>query len=113
MAAAGEATGVPTTINTVDHNTYQENFNTYIQQPDDVMCWFAGYRMRAFARRGVVGGVSDVWAELEGQFSEGFMNASGLDDKQYFVPFYYYPWAMHYRTSTFEQAGYEVPVTWD
>ena len=44
-------------INTVDHNTYQENFNTYIQQPDDVVCWFAGYRMRAFATKGVVGDV--------------------------------------------------------
>ncbi len=40
------------TINTVDHNTYQENFNTYIQQPDDVVSWFAGYRMRAFAAKG-------------------------------------------------------------
>ena len=47
IAAAVEATGVPTTINTVDHNTYQENFNTYIQQPDDVVCWFAGYRGRS------------------------------------------------------------------
>ena len=51
-----------TEINTVDHNTYQENFNTYIQQPDDVMPWFAGYRMRAFAGKGVVGDISDVWA---------------------------------------------------
>ena len=57
-------TGVPATINTVDHNTYQENFNTYVQQPDDVMCWFAGYRMRAFASRGVVGDVSDVWESI-------------------------------------------------
>ena len=100
IAAAVEATGVPTTINTVDHNTYQENFNTYIQQPDDVVCWFAGYRMRAFARRGVVGDISDVWEDLEG-FSEGFKTASSLDGAQYFVPFYYYPWAMHYRKSVF------------
>jgi multiple sugar transport system substrate-binding protein len=113
IAAAIEATGVPTTINTVDHNTYQENFNTYIQQPDDVVSWFAGYRMRAFAKRGVVGDISDVWANLEG-FSEGFLNAStGLDGKQYFVPFYYYPWAVHYRKSVFEEAGYTIPTTWD
>jgi multiple sugar transport system substrate-binding protein len=113
IAAAVEATGVPTTINTVDHNTYQENFNTYIQQPDDVMSWFAGYRMRAFAARGVVGDISDVWEGLTG-FSEGFKNAStALDGKQYFVPFYYYPWAVHYRKSAFEAAGYEIPTTWD
>ena len=71
IAAAVEATGVPTTINTVDHNTYQENFNTYIQQPDDVMSWFAGYRMRAFANRGVVGDVSDVWEGLD-RLQRGF-----------------------------------------
>ena len=62
MAAAIAATGVNAEINTVDHNTYQENFNTYIQQPDDVMAWFAGYRMRAFASKGVVGDITDVWA---------------------------------------------------
>ena len=114
MAAALATTGVNVKINTTDHNTYQQNFNTYIQQPDDVMCWFAGYRMRAFASRGVVGDVSDVWESIGGGFSEGFKTAStGLDGKQYFVPFYFYPWAVHYRKSVFEEKGYTVPVTWD
>jgi multiple sugar transport system substrate-binding protein len=113
MAAALEATGINVKINTVDHNSYQENFNSYIQQPDDVVCWFAGYRMRAFASKGVVGDLTDVWANIEGM-SEGFKSASsGLDGKQYFVPFYFYPWAVHYRKSLFEEKGYEVPVTWD
>jgi multiple sugar transport system substrate-binding protein len=113
LAAAIAATGVDVTINTVDHNSFQENFNTYIQQPDDVMTWFAGYRMRAFATKGVVGDISDVWANLP-DMSEGFKNAStGLDGKQYFVPFSYYPWAVHYRQSLFDEKGYEVPATWD
>jgi multiple sugar transport system substrate-binding protein len=113
IAAAVATTGLDVSINTVDHNSYQENFNTYIQQPDDVVCWFAGYRMRAFASKGVVGDVSDVWSELEG-FSEGFQSASsGLDGKQYFVPFYFYPWGVHYRKSLFEENGYAIPTTWD
>jgi multiple sugar transport system substrate-binding protein len=112
MAAAIAATGVPTAINTVDHNSYQENFNTYIQDPDDVVCWFAGYRMRAFAGKGVVGDISDVWGKLEGM-SEGFKNAStGNDGKQYFVPFYFYPWAVHYKKSLFAEKGYEAPKNW-
>ncbi len=46
--------------------------------------------------------------------SDGFKSAStGLDGKQYFVPFYFYPWAVHYRKSLFAEKGYEVPVTWD
>jgi multiple sugar transport system substrate-binding protein len=113
IAAAVGTTGLDVSINTVDHNTYQENFNTYIQQPDDVVCWFAGYRMRAFANKGVVGDISDVWAGLEG-FGEGFKSASsGLDGKQYFVPFYFYPWGVHYRKSLFEEKGYAIPTTWD
>ena len=31
-------------INTTDHNTFQENITTYLQQPDDLISWFAGYR---------------------------------------------------------------------
>jgi multiple sugar transport system substrate-binding protein len=113
LAAAIATTGLNVAINTVDHNTFQENFNTYIQQPDDVMTWFAGYRMRAFARRGVVGDLSDVWENLT-DMSEGFRNASTASDgKQYFVPFTFYAWGVHYRKSLFEENGYTVPETWD
>jgi multiple sugar transport system substrate-binding protein len=113
IAAAIATSGLDVKVNTIDHNTYQENFNTYIQQPDDVVCWFAGYRMRAFAKKGVVGDISDVWAGLP-DLSGGFKNASsGLDGKQYFVPLYFYPWAVHYRKSLFEEKGYSVPATWD
>jgi multiple sugar transport system substrate-binding protein len=113
MAAALESTGIPVTINTVDHNTYQQNFNTYLQQPDDVFGWFAGYRMRAFADKGVLGDISDVWATFDG-FADPFKDAStGRDGKQYFVPFYFYPWGINYRKSVFADAGYEIPVTWD
>ena len=113
LAAGVAATGIDTVINTIDHNTYQENFNTYIQQPDDVVAWFAGYRMRAFASKGVVGDISDVWAGLDGM-SAGFKSASsGLDGKQYFVPFYFYPWAVQYRKSLFADNDYSIPTTWD
>ena len=104
---------ITVTINTTDHNSYQENISTYLQQPDDVLCWFAGYRMRFFAGQGLVGDISDVWANLT-ELSEGFKTAStGDDGKQYFVPLYYYPWAVHYRKSLFEENGYTVPTTWD
>lgn len=114
LAAAVATTGLDVSINTVDHNTYQENFNTYVQQPDDVMAWFAGYRMRAFASKGVVGDISDVWASELGDMSDGFKSASsGLDGNQYFVPFYFYAWGVHYRKSLFEENGYAIPTTWD
>ncbi len=113
MQAAIDASKLKVKVNTVDHNGYQDNFNTYIQQPDDVVSWFAGYRMRAFAGKGVVGDISDVWAGLT-DMSAGFKNAStALDGKQYFVPFYFYPWAIHYRKSLFAEKKYDIPKTWD
>ena len=42
-------------VNTVDHNTFQENITTYLQNPDDVLSWFAGYRMRYFAAQDLLG----------------------------------------------------------
>ena len=100
-------------VNTTDHNSYQDNISTYLQNPDDVISWFAGYRMRFFAAKGLVGDVSDVWGNL-GELSGAFKTAStGDDGKQYFVPLYYYPWAVHYRKSLFAEKGYTVPKTWD
>lgn len=113
IEAALASTGLEHRLNNVDRNSWVDNFNTYLQQPDDVIGWYAGYRMRAFARRGVISEINDVWADLDG-FGDGFRNAStGLDGNQYFVPFTFYPWAIFYRRSLFEERGYEIPVTWD
>ncbi|WP_219418003.1 ABC transporter substrate-binding protein [Pseudonocardia nigra] len=106
-------TGTTIAINAVDHNTFQENINTYLQgNPDDVFSWFAGYRMRFFAEQGLIGDVTDAWP-LPG-IPESFKEAStGNDGRQYFVPQSYYPWAVFYRKSMFEQAGYQEPATLD
>lgn len=110
IQAAIDSTGLNVKVNTTDHNGFQDNITNYLAQPDDVLCWFAGYRMRFFAEKGLVGDVSDVWEGL-GDFGEGFKSAStGNDGKQYFVPFYYYPWAVHYRKSLFEEKGYSIPT---
>ena len=81
-------------VNTVDHNTFQEQINNYLQgSPDDVFTWFAGYRMRFFAAQGLAGDISDVWDKIGADFSDSFKKAStGDDGKQYFVPIYNYPW---------------------
>lgn len=101
-------------INTVDHNTFQEQINSYLQgSPDDVFTWFAGFRMRFFAAKGLAGDVSDVWAGTKG-FSEALKAAStGDDGKQYFIPFTNYPWALFYRKSVFAAKGYTPPKTLD
>src|SRR5215213_1817465 len=102
-------------LNEVDHNTFQENITTYLQNPDDVITWFAGYRMQFFAAQDLLGPIDDVWeAGLNDQMSEGFKLAStGQDGQFYFVPWTYYAWGIHYRPSVFEENGWEVPTTMD
>ncbi len=114
MDAYKTKTGNTVKINTVDHNTFQENITTYIQgKPDDAFTWFAGYRMRFFASKGLASPLDDVWTNLSG-FSEGFQSAStGDDGKKYLVPYNYYPWAVFYRPSVWQEKGYQVPKTLD
>ncbi|HET6530595.1 MAG TPA: ABC transporter substrate-binding protein, partial [Actinoplanes sp.] len=105
--------GITVKLNEVDHNTFQEQINNYLQgNPDDVFSWFAGYRMQFFARRELIGDVSDVWPI--DVVSDSFKAASTAEDgKQYFVPQSYYPWALFYRKSVWEERGYTPPTTLD
>ena len=107
MAAFTKKTGTDVKVNTVDHNTFQEQINTYLQgSPDQVFTWFSGYRMRFFADQGLSTDISDVWSKIGSQYNDSFKGAStGDDSKQYFVPFYYYPWALFYRKSVFTDLG--------
>jgi multiple sugar transport system substrate-binding protein len=109
------ATGGTVDVNTVDHNTFQEQINSYLQgKPDDAFMWFAGYRMQFFAQRGLATEISDVWQKIGPNYSDALKKAStGLDGKQYFVPYYYYPWALFYRKSVWEKEGWEVPQSFD
>jgi len=105
---------VTVNINTLDHNTYQENINTILQaQDDDVLAWFAGFRNKFFADQGLVGDISDVWDNVTG-LGEGFKAASTASDgNQYFIPTNYYTWAVNYSKSLFAEKGYKEPGSFD
>ena len=107
--------GYTTKVNTVDHNSFQENITRYLQgNPDDAYTWFAGFRMRYFAAQGLAQPIDDVWDTIGANYSDAFKKAStGDDGKKYFVPFYNYPWALFYRKSLWQAKGYEVPKTID
>ncbi|NEA68463.1 ABC transporter substrate-binding protein [Streptomyces sp. SID12488] len=113
-AAFTKKTGVKVDVNTKDHNTFQEQINSYLQgTPDDVFTWFAGYRMQFFAGKGLASPIDDVWQKIGSNFPDAMKQLSkGADGKYYFVPLYTYPWAMFYRKSVFKEHGYEVPTTW-
>jgi len=102
-------------INTVDHLTFQENISTYLQNPDDVIPWFAAYRMRYFAAQDLLGPIDDVWAAgLDKNLTDGMKVAStGDDGKIYFVPWSYYAWGVHYRPSLWQANGWTPPKNLD
>jgi multiple sugar transport system substrate-binding protein len=114
-AAFQKSSGLTAKVNTVDHDTFQNKIQTYLQgTPDDVFSWFAGNRMKFFAAQGLASPIDDVWDKIGGSFPESIKNAAKADDGHYyFVPLYNYPWVMNYRQSVFDANGYEVPATWD
>ncbi|MEU5310263.1 extracellular solute-binding protein [Streptomyces sp. NPDC006655] len=114
-AAFTKQSGIKVDVNTKDHNTFQEQINSYLQgTPDDVFTWFAGYRMQFFAAKNLASPIDDVWAKIGDNFPDAMKQLSkGEDGKYYFVPLYTYPWAVFYRKSVFQAKGYEVPTTWD
>ncbi|MEU0213124.1 ABC transporter substrate-binding protein [Streptomyces canus] len=114
-AAFTKQSGIKVAINTKDHNTFQEQINSYLQgTPDDVFQWFAGYRMQFFAAKGLATPIDDVWKTIGGNFPPAMHDLSkGQDGKYYLVPLTTSPWAVFYRKSVFQKYGYEVPTTWD
>ena len=102
-------------INTVPHNDFQNNINSYLQgSPDDAFTWFAGYRMRYYAGKNLVAPIDDVWEKIGADIPEGIAKAStGDDGKKYFVPIYNYPWGFFYRRSVWQEKGYTEPATFD
>jgi multiple sugar transport system substrate-binding protein len=115
IAKFDSSKGYTTKINTVDHNSFQENITRYLQgNPDDAFTWFAGFRMRFFAAQGLATPIDDVWETIGANYSDAFKKAStGDDGKMYFVPFYNYAWALFYRKSVWQAKGYQVPKTID
>jgi multiple sugar transport system substrate-binding protein len=115
VSAAKAQTGVDIKVNTVDHNTFQNNISNYLQgTPDDLATWFAGYRLQFFAAQGLLSPIDDVWDKIGGNFNDATKSLSkGADGHYYLVPIYNYPWVVFYNKSTFSQKGYSIPKTWD
>jgi multiple sugar transport system substrate-binding protein len=107
--------GGPVAVNTIDHNSFQNNIQNYLAgTPNNVFTWFAGYRTQFFAEQGLLTPVDDVWEDLEPHFSEATQQLSkGTDGHYYLVPWTSYAYAMFYKKSIFSNHGYTVPKTWD
>ena len=108
-------TGTKVKLNTVDHNTFQDQITSYLQgTPQDVFTWFSGHRMRFFANQGLAAAIDDVWSNVKSHYTSAFTTAvTGDDGKVYGIPVDYYPWAVFYRKDVFQQHNYSIPTNWD
>ncbi len=110
-----QATGIHITMNLVDHSTFQNQIGNYLQgTPETAYTWFSGFRMKFFADKGLSVPIDDLWAKVKDNFTEGFQQSVvGNDGKVYGIPVDYYPWAVFYRKSLFQEKGYTVPKSWE
>lgn len=108
-------TGITVKVNAVDHNTFQQQIDSYLQAtPQDVFGWGASYRMRDLANRGLADNVDAVWKKMGDQVPASIKSVcTNTDGHLYYVPFDVNPWVVYYRKSLWAQKGYEVPKTWD
>jgi ABC-type glycerol-3-phosphate transport system substrate-binding protein len=101
----------------IEHETFKQAIRTFLvaSPPPDVLTWFAGERMRFFARLGLAADVGDVWedADWEAVYPAGAQAMSQTDGTYYFVPAHYYWWAVYYRSDIFDELGLQIPETWE
>jgi multiple sugar transport system substrate-binding protein len=110
-----QKSGATVNVNVMPRAQLVDNISSYLQgSPQDAITWFAGYRMRYYAAKGLLAPVDDVWQKIGGNFSDGIAKAStGDDGKKYLVPNYNYPWGLFYRKSVWAAKGYQTPATFD
>ncbi|HEY9290497.1 MAG TPA: extracellular solute-binding protein [Microlunatus sp.] len=82
----------------------------------DLIKWWNGYRLIDVARGGMLADVSDAWslAERNGWIDDPELKKTfTYDGKQYGMPLYKTYYVIFYSKKAFQQAGVDVPTTWD
>lgn len=101
--------------NVFEHEAYKTAIRNWLgSSPPDVVTWFAGERMNTFVSRDQFTDVSSLWDEAGlHEAMPSARSAMTIDGAQWGVPYTYYQWGVYYRTDLFEQAGVDVPETFD
>ncbi len=115
IAAFNKRGGAQASLNTVAAETFRTQLPSYLTSGNapDVYTEGAGSVARAYADKGLLLDVTDVWKSM-GNYSAALKNLS-TDSKgrQIFVPTAYYWWGMFYRKSNFAKWGVQPARTWD
>ncbi len=103
-------------VNTNSHEDFKTIIRTLLpsNSAPDVVTWFAGERMRAFAKEDLLEPIDDIFeGGFQKEFPEAFKTASSYNGKIYFLPQNWYWWAVYYRKSVFKEHGIIPPKTWE
>ncbi|TVR04618.1 MAG: extracellular solute-binding protein [Spirochaetaceae bacterium] len=104
-------------VNTTAHEQFKTLLPTWLtsRQAPDVVTWFAGYRMQAFADQGLLEPLTAAFpgTSFQDAFPEAFVRASTHNNTIYFVPQSWYWWAVYYNRQVFDRLGLQTPNTWD
>lgn len=108
---------IKVTVNTTAHEQFKTLLPSWLtsKQAPDVVTWFAGYRMQAFAEKGLLEPINDVFpgGSFEAEFPPAFKTASSYNDNIYFMPQSWYWWAVYYNKDVFAKLNLSIPKTAD
>ncbi len=108
---------IKVTVNTTAHEQFKTLLPSWLtsKQAPDVVTWFAGYRMQAFAEKGLLEPIDEVFpgGSFEAEFPGAFKGPASFGGKVYFMPQSWYWWAVYYNKSVFASLGLTPPKTAD
>jgi multiple sugar transport system substrate-binding protein len=108
---------IKVTVNTTAHEQFKTLLPSWLtsKQAPDVVTWFAGYRMQAFAEKGLLEPINDVFpgGSFEAEFPGAFKGPASYNGNVYFMPQSWYWWAVYYNKDVFAKHGIAVPKTAD
>jgi multiple sugar transport system substrate-binding protein len=106
--------GVEVKLSFVDLEGYKTQLPNWLQaEAPDVVNWYAGERMRYYAKRKLLEDLTDLWKKngWEDAYAST-VKTSSYEGKRFALPYMYYSWGVFYRTDLFEKVGAKVPGTW-
>jgi multiple sugar transport system substrate-binding protein len=104
---------IKVTVNTTAHEQFKTLLPSWLtsKQAPDVVTWFAGYRMQAFAEKGLLEPIDNVFpgGSFEKEFPAAFKMPSSYSGHVYFMPQSWYWWAVYYNKDVFKKLNLSIP----